>query len=87
MVAFMWTVIVALFIALVIGVLARLLLPGKQRISFGAMMLIGFLAAIIGGLVAQAFGIDEGFSFIRLAIQVGFAMVGIGFWSGWFFRR
>lgn len=84
----MWTVIAALFIGVVVGALARLLLPGKQKISIGATILIGMLAAAIGGLVAQAFGIgDDGFSFLKLLIQVGFAMVGVGFWSGWFFKR
>ncbi|MGI9666572.1 MAG: GlsB/YeaQ/YmgE family stress response membrane protein [Acidimicrobiia bacterium] len=84
----MWTVIAAFFIGIVVGGLARLLLPGKQNISIGATIFIGFLAAAIGGLVAQAFGLGEdGFSFLRLLIQVGFGMVGIGFWSGWFFKR
>ncbi len=89
MIGLMLTVIVALFAGLVIGGLARLLLPGKQRISFGATVLIGFLAALIGGLLADAFGVGEtdGIDWIKRIIQVGLAMVGIGFWSGWFFTR
>lgn len=89
MIAFMWTVIGALFVGVVVGALARLFLPGRQDISIGATIGVGFVAALIGGLIAQAFGVGdtEGIDWIKLAIQVGLAMVGIGFWSGWFFRR
>ncbi len=89
MIAFMWTVIGALFVGVVVGALARLFLPGKQNISIGATIGVGFVAALIGGLIAQAFGVGDtdGIDWIKLAIQVGLAMVGIGFWSGWFFRR
>ncbi len=86
---FMWTVIIALFVGVVIGGLARLLLPGKQKISLIATITIGFLAAVIGGLVAEAFGLadTDGIDWIKLAIQVSLAVVGVGFYSGWFFRR
>jgi uncharacterized membrane protein YeaQ/YmgE (transglycosylase-associated protein family) len=86
---FMWTVIIALFVGVVIGGLARLLLPGKQKISLIATITIGFLAAVIGGLVAEAFGLadTDGIDWIKLAIQISLAVVGVGFYSGWFFRR
>jgi uncharacterized membrane protein YeaQ/YmgE (transglycosylase-associated protein family) len=89
MIAFMWTVIGALFVGVVVGALARLFLPGRQNISLGATIGVGFVAALVGGLIAQAFGVGDtdGIDWIKLAIQVGLAMVGIGFWSGWFFRR
>ena len=89
MIAFMWTVIGALFVGVVVGSLARLFLPGRQNISIGATIGVGFIAALVGGLIAQAFGVGDtdGIDWIKLAIQVGLAMVGIGFWSGWFFRR
>jgi uncharacterized membrane protein YeaQ/YmgE (transglycosylase-associated protein family) len=86
---FMWTVIIALFVGAVIGGLARLLLPGKQKISLIATITVGFLAAVIGGLVAEAFGLadTDGIDWIKLAIQISLAVVGVGFYSGWFFRR
>jgi uncharacterized membrane protein YeaQ/YmgE (transglycosylase-associated protein family) len=86
---FMWTVIIALFVGVVIGGLARLLLPGKQKISLIATITIGFLAAVIGGLIAEAFGLadTDGIDWIKLAIQISLAVVGVGFYSGWFFRR
>jgi uncharacterized membrane protein YeaQ/YmgE (transglycosylase-associated protein family) len=89
MIAFMWTVIYALFIGLIIGGLARLFLPGKQKISLGATFLIGFVAALVGGLVADAFGVGDtdGIDWIKLLIQIGLGMIGVGFWSGYFFRQ
>ena len=89
MIAFMWSVIYALFIGLIIGGLARLFLPGEQKISLGATFLIGFIAALVGGLVADAFGVGDTdrIDWIKLMIQIGLAMVGVGFWSGYFFRQ
>ena len=89
MIAVMWTIIGALFVGIVIGGLARLLLPGRQNMSVLSTITIGFLAALIGGGIAQLFGVGdtEGIDWIKLAIQVGLAMVGVGFWSGYFFRN
>lgn len=41
---------------LVIGVLARLLKPGKQNLSLIATLGLGLVGSIIGGLIAQLFG-------------------------------
>ena len=40
-------------VGLVIGALARLLQPGRQRMSILATMLLGVVGAIIGGLIAD----------------------------------
>jgi uncharacterized membrane protein YeaQ/YmgE (transglycosylase-associated protein family) len=49
------SVIIAwLIIGLVIGALARLLVPGRQHIGVLATMLIGIVAALIGGLLTTA---------------------------------
>lgn len=85
----MFTVIGAIVVGVVIGGLARLLLPGRQDISILATVTIGFVAALIGGGIAQLIGVGDtdGIDWIKLAIQVGLAVIGVGFWSGWFFRR
>jgi uncharacterized membrane protein YeaQ/YmgE (transglycosylase-associated protein family) len=87
-IAFMWTVIGAIFVGIVVGALARLFLPGRQDISMLATITVGFLAALIGGAIAQFLGVGDtdGIDWIKLAIQVGLAMIGVGFWSGSFFR-
>lgn len=89
MIAFMWTIIGAIVAGIIIGGLARLLLPGRQDISVLATITVGFLAALIGGGIAQLLGVGDtdGIDWIKLIIQVGLAMIGVGFWSGWFFRR
>jgi uncharacterized membrane protein YeaQ/YmgE (transglycosylase-associated protein family) len=43
----------------IIGVLARLILPGKQSISMVMTVVLGIVGAIIGGLIAHALGIGE----------------------------
>ena len=40
-------------VGVVIGALARLLQPGRQRMSVLATMLVGVVGAVIGGLIAD----------------------------------
>jgi uncharacterized membrane protein YeaQ/YmgE (transglycosylase-associated protein family) len=40
-------------VGLVIGALARLLQPGRQRMSILATMLLGVVGTVIGGLIAD----------------------------------
>lgn len=41
---------------LVVGVLARLIVPGRQHISFGVTVLLGMVGSIVGGVVANSLG-------------------------------
>lgn len=43
----------------IIGVLARLLLPGRQRIGLVLTLLLGVLGSVIGGTVANALGAGD----------------------------
>ena len=56
----------------VIGVLARLVLPGKQNISLIITVILGILGALIGYWVWGALGGSDtrGIDWIRLAISV-----------------
>jgi uncharacterized membrane protein YeaQ/YmgE (transglycosylase-associated protein family) len=45
-----------LFIGLVIGALARLIKPGKQRLSMVMTLLLGVCGALIGGVLASLIG-------------------------------
>ena len=44
---------------LVVGLLARLLLPGRQRIGLALTLLLGVLGSVIGGTVASALGTGD----------------------------
>lgn len=49
-----WDVIVYIVAGLVIGAIARLLLPGRQEMSVVATIVLGVIAAVIGGLAWEA---------------------------------
>lgn len=78
------TIIGALLAGIIIGPLARLVLKGKQDISFGMTILVGAVGALVGGFIAQGLGVGEtsGIDWIKHAIQVGVAAVAIIFYLG-----
>ncbi|WP_199506180.1 GlsB/YeaQ/YmgE family stress response membrane protein [Geodermatophilus sp. TF02-6] len=43
-------------VGLIIGALARLIKPGKQRLSILATLLLGIVGALIGGVIASWLG-------------------------------
>ncbi|MBY8874561.1 GlsB/YeaQ/YmgE family stress response membrane protein [Micromonospora sp. PLK6-60] len=79
----------AIVIGLIIGALGRLVVPGKQRIPIWLTLLIGVVAAILGTLVAGAFGVDDtrGIDWIELLLQVLFAAAGVWLVAGAYGRR
>jgi uncharacterized membrane protein YeaQ/YmgE (transglycosylase-associated protein family) len=44
---------------LVVGVVARLLVPGRQRLGLGMTLLLGLVGSVVGGLVANALGTGD----------------------------
>ncbi|MGN6695072.1 MAG: GlsB/YeaQ/YmgE family stress response membrane protein [Aquihabitans sp.] len=46
---------------LVVGALARLVLPGRQHLGLLATLLIGLAGSVVGGLVANALGTGDVF--------------------------
>lgn len=46
-------------VGLVIGVLARLIKPGRQHLSFVMTLVLGLVGALIGGIVASLLGTGE----------------------------
>jgi uncharacterized membrane protein YeaQ/YmgE (transglycosylase-associated protein family) len=58
-------VIVYVIAGLIIGVLARLIMPGKQSMSIVATIVLGVIAAVIGGwLWNELFPDNEGIAWI-----------------------
>ena len=49
----MFQILGLIVVGLIIGALARLIKPGRQRMSILATMLLGVAGAIIGGLIAD----------------------------------
>ncbi|MDT0317843.1 GlsB/YeaQ/YmgE family stress response membrane protein [Streptomyces millisiae] len=72
-------IISAIVVGVVIGFLARLVLPGRQGIGILWTLLVGIVAALIGTAVAQALGVGdtEGLDWIELLIQIALAAVGV----------
>ncbi len=71
------TIIASLLAGIIIGPLARLVLPGRQNISMGMTILIGALGALLGGLIAYWVGVEDtaGLDWTQYLIQVGVAAV------------
>jgi len=58
-------------IGIVIGILARLVLPGRQRIGVGLTVLLGIAGALVGGIIASALGTGDIFELNFLGTIVG----------------
>ncbi|MEU4167922.1 GlsB/YeaQ/YmgE family stress response membrane protein [Streptomyces sp. NPDC026665] len=72
-------VISAVVIGIVIGVLGRLAVPGRQRIGILWTIVVGIVAAFIGSGIAAAFGVADtkGVDWIEWLIQIGLAAFGV----------
>lgn len=77
-------IISAIIVGLIVGALARLVLPGKQNVSILLTILIGAIGAILGTVIAQFVGVavTPGIDWIELAFQVAAAALGISLVAG-----
>ncbi|MFI5895536.1 GlsB/YeaQ/YmgE family stress response membrane protein [Actinoplanes sp. NPDC051513] len=82
-------IITALIVGLVIGALGRLVVPGKQNIPIWLTMVVGIVAALLGTVIARAFGVAEtnGFDWIEFLFQVVLAAIGVALVAGVGSRR
>ena len=78
------TLLGGLVAGIIIGPLARLVLPGKQNISLVMTIVLGAVGAIVGGFVYEALGGTDtsGIDWIRLLIQVGVAALVVLIYGG-----
>ncbi len=58
---------------LVVGVAARLLVPGRQTLSIWMTLLLGLIGSVVGGLVANALGTGDIFELNILGAIVAIA--------------
>ncbi|MFI9159432.1 GlsB/YeaQ/YmgE family stress response membrane protein [Kitasatospora aureofaciens] len=71
------TILWALIAGLVVGVLAKLVLPGRQPVPLWLTVLVGVAGAVLGNAAASYFGVRHtgGIDWIRHLLQVGVAAV------------
>lgn len=62
---------------LILGALARLLVPGRDAMSLGATILLGIVGSIVGGILGRAlFNDNEGGGFLlALVTTIGLLLV------------
>ncbi|MGH3417128.1 MAG: GlsB/YeaQ/YmgE family stress response membrane protein [Actinocrinis sp.] len=72
----MFQILWSLIAGLVIGLIARLLLPGKQPIPVWLTMLLGIAGAFLGNGIASWIGVRHtgGVDWVRHILQIGVAM-------------
>ena len=44
---------------LVVGIVARLVVPGRQHLRLGTTLLLGLIGSVVGGVVANALGTGD----------------------------
>lgn len=85
-----WGIITAIVVGAIIGLLGRLVLPGRQPIPIWLTIVIGIAAAFLGTLIARALGFateTSGIDWIELIIQVIVAAIGVAIATNLYGRR
>lgn len=79
-------IIGSIFFGILLGPLARLILPGRQAIGIGWTIAAGFIGALLGGLLANALGLsdtEDNVDWIRILIQLVCAIVAVAAIATW----
>jgi uncharacterized membrane protein YeaQ/YmgE (transglycosylase-associated protein family) len=80
----------AIIIGLIVGALARAILPGRQNIPIWLTIVVGIIAAFLGTALARAIGIPtatSGIDWMELMVQLIVAVAGVALVSGAWGRR
>jgi uncharacterized membrane protein YeaQ/YmgE (transglycosylase-associated protein family) len=69
--SFIWAIIAGL----IIGLIARAVLPGRQDIPIWLTVVLGVIGAIIGNAIASGLGVEDtkGIDWIRHVVQIAAA--------------
>ena len=84
------SIILAIIVGAIIGVVARLIMPGKQNIGMVLTVLLGAVGGLIGSAVAGQFGYHNangGIAWIPFFIGVGAAVILIAIYESLTGRR
>ena len=73
-------IISELIVGIVLGLLGRLLRPGKQDIPIWLTIVVGIVAAFLGSLLARILGVEttDGIDWVELILQIVLAVIGVG---------
>lgn len=71
------SIIGALIIGAIIGVLGRLIVPGKQNIPVWLTVVVGIVAALVGSAIVGPLRDTNGIDWIELAVQLALAALGV----------
>ncbi|EHR63882.1 GlsB/YeaQ/YmgE family stress response membrane protein [Saccharomonospora cyanea] len=82
-------IISAILVGLVLGILARLVVPGKQNIPIWLTILVGIAAAFLGTAIARGLGYadTEGWDWLEFITQLVVAAIGVSLVAGMYPRR
>lgn len=84
------TIIGAIAIGIVVGALARLVMPGRQNIGVAMTVILGAIGAFLGTWVSYKLGYSNqngGFKIVPFLVGIVFACVLIGIYLGVTGRR
>jgi uncharacterized membrane protein YeaQ/YmgE (transglycosylase-associated protein family) len=84
-----WAIVSAIITGLIIGALARLVVPGTKGVSIFMTILLGIAGAIVGSLVYGLFGGKDtsGVDWIRLIVEVVVAAIFVWIYVGFSGRK
>jgi len=77
-------IVTIVIVGLIVGALARLVVPGRNPIGIGMTILLGIVGAIVGGIIGHAIGAGI---IITLLLEVAVAAALVYFISGSRTRR
>jgi uncharacterized membrane protein YeaQ/YmgE (transglycosylase-associated protein family) len=78
------SIVLAMIVGAIIGLVARLVMPGKQNIGMIMTVVLGALGGLIGSWLASKFGYHNangGIAWIPFFVGVGVAVVLIAIWE------
>ena len=79
----------ALIIGLILGLLGKLFAPGKQNIPIWLTILVGIAAAFIGTWIARLLGVEDtpGIDWIEVIVQIVVAAIGVSLVAGMYGKK